>query len=264
MKRFQEVEPGIFRGSCPTPQELATLKNVLGVKRIVSLDLDVGEELALVCKELGLEQLIIPLEYKGSNSEPRLKKAFKLLGNHVEKVLQDNQPTFVHCVHGRDRTGFVIALYRIIHNNWSYEDAINEAKSLDYGDGMSKDLYNLCDIELEKASKQDSNENDIVDLARNTLNSYMLSEPIDGITSYSPVYSRDFIAGDPMNSGRRPTDVHQIDDEERKSNREKRLQDMNDAMAFVGMNDNVNPVLRGLSPIGIGPLGAAPYATNYL
>ena len=39
----------------------------------------------------------------------------------------------IHCYHGSDRTGASIAMYRIIFENWSTEDALNEMKYGGYG-----------------------------------------------------------------------------------------------------------------------------------
>jgi tyrosine-protein phosphatase SIW14 len=43
------------------------------------------------------------------------------------------KPLLVHCKHGADRTGVVIAMYRIIFQNWSKEKALEELKDGHYG-----------------------------------------------------------------------------------------------------------------------------------
>jgi protein tyrosine/serine phosphatase len=42
-------------------------------------------------------------------------------------------PIVVHCWHGSDRTGTVSALYRIIFQNWSKEEAVEELMNGGYG-----------------------------------------------------------------------------------------------------------------------------------
>jgi len=50
------------------------------------------------------------------------------------KALVDpaNQPVLLHCRHGADRTGTVIAAYRMIVEDWSAEDAIEEMREGGY------------------------------------------------------------------------------------------------------------------------------------
>jgi protein tyrosine/serine phosphatase len=38
------------------------------------------------------------------------------------------KPVFIHCIHGCDRTGTMIACYRIAHDQWSNKAALAEAK----------------------------------------------------------------------------------------------------------------------------------------
>ncbi|MBO0722086.1 MAG: dual specificity protein phosphatase family protein, partial [Blastocatellia bacterium] len=45
-----------------------------------------------------------------------------------------NAPVFVHCRRGSDRTGVIIALYRIKQDGWTAEQAIKEANL--YGMGF--------------------------------------------------------------------------------------------------------------------------------
>jgi protein tyrosine/serine phosphatase len=39
----------------------------------------------------------------------------------------------VHCWHGSDRTGLISAMYRILYQNWSKEEAIEELMKGGYG-----------------------------------------------------------------------------------------------------------------------------------
>lgn len=44
------------------------------------------------------------------------------------KIIDDpkNWPVFVHCAEGRDRTGYSVATYRMVIENWSVDDALHE------------------------------------------------------------------------------------------------------------------------------------------
>lgn len=51
------------------------------------------------------------------------------------KIVTDTNraPFAVHCQHGSDRTGMMIAIYRIAIEGWSKDDAIAEMKSPQFG-----------------------------------------------------------------------------------------------------------------------------------
>lgn len=48
-------------------------------------------------------------------------------------IRQSAGPIVIHCWHGSDRTGTVSALYRIVFQNWSKEEAIEELMKGGYG-----------------------------------------------------------------------------------------------------------------------------------
>jgi protein tyrosine/serine phosphatase len=51
----------------------------------------------------------------------------------IQQAEQNNQKVLLHCYHGSDRTGASIAMYRIIFEGWSIEDAVQEMKHGGYG-----------------------------------------------------------------------------------------------------------------------------------
>jgi protein tyrosine/serine phosphatase len=74
-----------------------------------------------VAKKLGMVVINIPMSGISRPAPADLLKAVKIIEN------QDTRPIYVHCLHGRDRTGFVIAAFEIVHNGWTVEEAYQEA-----------------------------------------------------------------------------------------------------------------------------------------
>jgi len=60
-------------------------------------------------------------------------------------------PIFVHCQHGCDRTGMVVACYWIQHYHWSSEHALREAER--HGISKYEDPMRRYVKEFEKATK---------------------------------------------------------------------------------------------------------------
>ena len=50
--------------------------------------------------------------------------------SRIMTLLDSKDPVLVHCKKGKDRTGTVIACYRIAHERWTNQKAMAEAKSL--------------------------------------------------------------------------------------------------------------------------------------
>lgn len=124
---FYKVDERIYRGGQPKEKGYATLKS-LGVKTVLSLR---GEgNVTLKEKErlnaLGINFFHIPMsKYKRPTDEDVL--------NFLDIVLdKNNQPVFAHCSSGRDRTGAMIAMYKIVALNWTIKNAYKEAKSLGF------------------------------------------------------------------------------------------------------------------------------------
>jgi tyrosine-protein phosphatase SIW14 len=48
-------------------------------------------------------------------------------------IQQAEKPILIHCWHGSDRTGVISAMYRMVFQNWSREQAIDEFVNGGYG-----------------------------------------------------------------------------------------------------------------------------------
>jgi tyrosine-protein phosphatase SIW14 len=60
------------------------------------------------------------------------------------RILKEGpKPILVHCKHGCDRTGVVMGMYRIIFENWSKEEALDELQNGGYG--FHKKYTNIID-----------------------------------------------------------------------------------------------------------------------
>lgn len=139
LQNFHRVSENIYRGGIPAAKDLHILKDVYKIKRIISLDPEIGQEIAPIVKQLGIQHIIIPI----SASETGMTDALNYLVRNVVSLLNNNQPSFVHCRYGSDRTGLAVALYRIKHNGWQCGPAINEAKKFGFGQRISPAVQNL-------------------------------------------------------------------------------------------------------------------------
>ncbi|MEQ4923114.1 fused DSP-PTPase phosphatase/NAD kinase-like protein [Proteus hauseri] len=51
----------------------------------------------------------------------------------LRKINSTSDPVLVHCWHGSDRTGTIIAMYRLVFEDWTKEQAIAELRKKEYG-----------------------------------------------------------------------------------------------------------------------------------
>ncbi len=124
IKNFKEVGEGIFRGAQPHEEDFAFLKT-LGIKTIISLrwKRKFVEEERRLCSEHGIEFVSIPLNYTNPPKLGDIKEFLKIIDD------QEKRPVYVHCMHGVDRTGIMIALYRIVRQGWEVDQAYQEMEA---------------------------------------------------------------------------------------------------------------------------------------
>ncbi len=129
INNFHEINEKVYRGAQPTPDGLNYLAT-LGIK--VVLDLREHDERSLaeerVVTAAGMRYVNIPMT--------GLTPPTQTETNMILTLLEDPAagPVFVHCKRGADRTGAVIAAYRIDHDRWDNARALKEAMA----NGMSR------------------------------------------------------------------------------------------------------------------------------
>jgi protein-tyrosine phosphatase len=128
IKNFSQVDDHVYRGAQPTDEGFNYLAKI-GVKTVVDLrehdDRSLAEE--HVVTAAGMQYVNVPMTGLTPPTETEITKILALLEDYT------TGPVFVHCQRGADRTGAVIAAYRIDHDHWDNARALTEAKSL----GMS-------------------------------------------------------------------------------------------------------------------------------
>ena len=125
---FQKVDEHVYRGAQPTEQGFKSLAK-LGIKTIVDLR-EPGDRSRVeekMVRAAGMQYVSVPMYGMETPSNDKVVKVLAL----VEDT--STGPVFVHCKRGADRTGAVIACYRMEHDRWKNDQALTEAKSL----GMS-------------------------------------------------------------------------------------------------------------------------------
>lgn len=138
-KNFRRVTGQIYAGGAPDTDFLNFLRNTLKVRTVLSLDANVAGQIGPMVKSLGMQHLVVPINPKDSTMTDHIKYLVRNVGD----ILNNKQPIYVHCLQGQDRTGFVIALYRVKRENMDCKVALNEARRFGYGLGISQQVQQL-------------------------------------------------------------------------------------------------------------------------
>ena len=124
----QDPPHTIYRGAQPSEAGIDTLRQ-RGVRTIINLRDDPMPDEQEIVERAGLQYVHIPTS--PWKVEPAKVQEF------LKQIETVPRPVFVHCALGRDRTGLEIAVYRIVVQKWSRQDAIAEL----YAHGYDWALY---------------------------------------------------------------------------------------------------------------------------
>lgn len=132
IERFRRVDERLYRGAQPTEAGFRRLRD-LGVKTIVNLRLEADatrlNERQIV-ESLGMRYVNIPVEDGNFFTRSRVipDDAIRAFFDLID--LAEAGPIFVHCHRGADRTGALVAFYRIARQGWDGLRALKEAREI--------------------------------------------------------------------------------------------------------------------------------------
>jgi tyrosine-protein phosphatase SIW14 len=122
---FHQVNAHLYRGGQPSDAGWSSLAK-LGVKTVIDLrpasEHSIGKE-AIAVEAAGMVYVSQPMARLAAPTNEEIRKILALLDS------SEQWPIFVHCRRGADRTGTVIACYRIAHDQLASQEALREARS---------------------------------------------------------------------------------------------------------------------------------------
>lgn len=123
VENFHQVSDSVYRGAQPSEAGFLSLSK-LGIKTVLDLragDRENAGEKQMV-EKYGMHYVSIPMHGMNKPNDDQIAQALVLL------EATGSAPVFIHCKRGADRTGTVVAVYRMYHDKWTNEKALAEAK----------------------------------------------------------------------------------------------------------------------------------------
>ena len=122
---FYQISPKLFRSERP---DQALIPELQKHQIDVVINLRHRNQDANTFKASSFKLVHIPIQTWNINRQDLL-----MVMQQIQKAHRQNQNVLIHCYHGSDRTGASVTMYRIIFEDWSTTDALNEMKHGGYG-----------------------------------------------------------------------------------------------------------------------------------
>lgn len=118
---FFVVSDEMLRGGQPTAEGFQELKE-RGTKTVVNLREEswLVEEERRILEPLDIKLVSIPLSPFREPTDDEIEHFLEIV------TRPEHQPSFVHCLHGMDRTGAMVCMYRMHNHGWTFDDAYAE------------------------------------------------------------------------------------------------------------------------------------------
>jgi hypothetical protein len=128
-----QVSPELYRSRQPSAQ---ALKGILALQPFVAGSVPIRTVVALRVSDGGDGAVFDKsdaVHYQHLKFNPFSPKDSDVIDFLRIVTTKSAQPVLVHCAQGSDRTGMMVAIYRIVVQGWSKDDAIKEMVEGGYG-----------------------------------------------------------------------------------------------------------------------------------
>lgn len=146
VNNLHKINDNLYRSEQPSEQGMINLDK-MGIKTVINLRPFHSDKSIIKGTKLSIEEINV--------------SAWHIEDEDVIKVLKiirrkENGPFLIHCQHGADRTGAMSAMYRIVEQGWSKDEAIKEM--VEGGYGFHAIWLNIIDYvkkaDIEKIQKE--------------------------------------------------------------------------------------------------------------
>ncbi len=120
---LHQIDANLYRSAQPTEEGMANLKQ-MGIKTVINLRSFHSDGNEIGSTGLAYEHIYMKAWH------PEREEVVRFL-----KIVTDPKrtPVLVHCQHGADRTGTMCAIYQIVVQGWTKEEAIREMTEGGFG-----------------------------------------------------------------------------------------------------------------------------------
>ena len=128
LPNFAQVDSHLYRGAQPSAEGVEELRT-RNIATMINLR-EAGEDpkamqaVENAARTAGLQYRSVPMNGWLAPTRDDVELVLALISDRAA------QPVFVYCRRGADRTGTVVAIYRITQNGWTADEAMREARGL--------------------------------------------------------------------------------------------------------------------------------------
>jgi len=122
IENFYQIDDEFFRSGNPSKEAFRELES-LGIMEVINLQTYHSDDDEAQVTNVTLHRIKMNAH---RITEEDVVEVLRIIKDRKGKIL-------VHCKHGSDRTGLIVAMYRIVFQGWTKEDASDELINGGYG-----------------------------------------------------------------------------------------------------------------------------------